>query len=259
MARGGGEWACSSDKRRARSSAPRAGSWSASTTRSASTAGASAPACGDSRARCACWPAATRSCLFVMWACGAIYLATLAADPSGIVLQRTGHPLAEHRQRAPFRGRRRRAGLRAEPLVDAALRRLAPRRPGPHRLQPAFDPEPRPARRPFLRRLADHPHLRDQQRLRVRGQQRGPVRVPRVFLAARRGPDDAGCVGRGVRPDRRRSPLRPPRRQLADPQPGGAVDRLRHALRLHGGRRSTTGPTWAGWPAATWLRSGSTR
>ena len=60
----------------------------------------------------------------VMWACGALYLATLAADLEGVAgLGAAVVPVAEHAEPVPVRGERRGAGVRLRALVDGAERR----------------------------------------------------------------------------------------------------------------------------------------
>ena len=59
----------------------------------------------------------------VMWACGALYLASLAVDLEGI--RAGGHavlPVPEHREPVPLRGERGGAGLRLRAVVDGAQR-----------------------------------------------------------------------------------------------------------------------------------------
>ena len=72
---------------------------------------------------------------------------------------RDGQPLlarvAEPGEHPPVRRQRRHPGLRPGPVVDDPLRRVAPRRPAPHRLQPLLGPLPRPGDGRALRRQPD--------------------------------------------------------------------------------------------------------
>ena len=171
-----------------------------------------------------------------MWGCGALYLASLAADPEGVrtpgLLSFFSPSIAEP---LPVRGERGGAGLRIRALVDGPQRSVAARGSPAHPLQHDVGSRPRAAHGAALRPRSDRHRLHRVRDHRVPGEQprRGlpavPASLPRGSRLHRR------RLGSDLRPHRRAPPLRAPRGQLHDrpageePRPDHAALRLRHA------------------------------
>ena len=154
--------------------------------------------------------------MLVMWACGALYLASPRRRPRGRAqLGPAVVPLAEHAEPVPVRGERGGAGLRLRALVDGPQRGVAARGRAAHPLQHDVGPRPRAADRAAVRPGPDRDHLHRVGDHRVPGEQPRrrlpavPAALPRRRRLHRR------RLGADLRPHRGAAPLRPARRQLA--------------------------------------------